>query len=67
MVLSFEDLFRLSMLFLNKYLNKNRIKVFDLNSVNNDKVVISQLKNSKINTAGHCFMVTFAVIWQGVF
>ena len=55
------------MLFLNKYLNKNRIKVFDLNSVKNDKVVISQLKNSKINTAGHCFMVTFAVIWQGVF
>ena len=42
LVLSFEDHFRFFMLFLNKYLNINRNKFFDLNTVKKEKAVKSQ-------------------------
>ena len=51
LVLSFEDHFRFFILFLNKYLNINRNKVFDLNTVKKEKALKSQLKVSKSDYA----------------
>ena len=45
LVLRFEDHYRFLMLFLNKYLNINRIKSFDLNTVK--KAAESKSKVSK--------------------
>ena len=44
LVLSFEDHFRFFMLFLNKSLDINRKKFFDLNTVKKEKAVKSQSK-----------------------
>ena len=44
LVLSFEDHFRFFMLFLNKSLDINRKKFFDLNTVKKEKAVKSQPK-----------------------
>ena len=64
LVLSFEDHFRFLMLFLNKYLNINRNKFFDLNTVKKEKAVKSQSKVSKSGSATSLLvtvpMVTFA-------
>ena len=52
------------MLFLNKYLNINRNKFFDLNTVKKEKAVKSQSKVSKSGSATSLLvtvpMVTFA-------
>ena len=50
-VLSFEDHFRFFKLFLNKYLNINKNKFFDLNTVKKEKAVRSQSKVSKSGSA----------------
>ena len=47
LVLSFEERFRFFMLFLSKYLNRNRNKFFDLNTVKKKEAVASQSKVSK--------------------
>ena len=66
LVLIFEDHFRFLMLFLNKFLNLNRINIFDLNTVIIEKAVKNQSKFSNnyscIIVPAHCFMVTFSVI-----
>ena len=51
LVLSFEDHFRFLMLFSNKYLNINKIKILNLNIVKKEKAVKSQLKVSKSDSA----------------
>ena len=51
LVLNFEDHFRFLIMFLNKYLNINRNKFFDLNTVEKEKAVKSQSKASKSNSA----------------
>ena len=66
LVLVFEDHFRFLILFLNKYLNINRINIFDLNTVMIEKAVKNQSKVSNnyscITVPAHCFIVTFLVI-----
>ena len=51
LVLNFEDHFRFLIMFLNKYLNINQNKFFDLNTVEKEKAVKSQSKASKSNSA----------------
>ena len=51
LVLSFEEHLRFFMLFLNKYLNIDRNKLFDLNTVKKEKAVKSQSKVSKSDSA----------------
>ena len=51
LVLSFEDHFRFFMLFLKKYLNINRNKFFDSNTVKKEEPVKSQSKVSKSDSA----------------
>ena len=65
-VLSFDNRFSLFlMIFLiNKFLNINRIWIFDLNTVKKEKAVKSQQKRLCDTFLGHRFMFTFAVIWQ---
>ena len=57
LVLSFEDSFRLFMLFLNKHLDINRNKFFDLNTVKKEKAVKSQSKVSKSDSATLLFAI----------
>ena len=47
LVLFFEDRFRFLMLFLNKYVNINRIKAFDLNTVKEKKAVFNRFFRTK--------------------
>ena len=51
LVLGFEDHFRFFMLFLSKYLNRNRKKFFDLNTVKKEEAVKNQSKVSKSGSA----------------
>ena len=51
LALSFEDHFRFFMLFLSKYLNRNRKKFFDLNTVKKEEAVKNQSKVSKSDSA----------------
>ena len=51
LVLGFEDHFRFFMLFLSKYLNRNRKKFFDLNTVKKEEAVKNQSKVSKSDSA----------------
>ena len=61
LVLSFEDHFKFVMLYLNKYLKINRVKTFDLNTVEKRKV--SQ-KSVKV-TLQHCLWLLFHGYFYG--